>query len=327
MRLLYTSTSIVELSSVCFHCSRLLLLGLFANMPPRKRQRLSPESSQPTPAANSHSPSQTPTPRSPSYTTAAEPMSPSDTTSNAGYWDNSSTTALFKSLIRHKPSGPHKHFRMLAISQDLSNSLGYYVSVPSIWAKLEELYDLSALDARETAYAFGRPDEDGTWPDSLCADFRLPGEPERHGPAEVEMEETTEEANDKAIAHLWQASNEDEMYFMDEIWKRRFAAEGEDGASDNEGADEDEEEDEEEVDEENEEEEEEVQSSPAPSTAPSTTKKRRGRKPKRARAQKESKASSTPPAEDDTEQPEDDDEEDGDTKATRSTRRSARSRK
>lgn len=47
--------------------------------------------------------------------------------------------------------GMHKHFRMIALSQHLRNH-GYtssndeHTRIPGIWAKLESLYNLEALD-------------------------------------------------------------------------------------------------------------------------------------------------------------------------------------
>ena len=50
-------------------------------------------------------------------------------------------------------SGMHKHFRMIAISENLRNH-GYtaakddHTRIPGIWEKLKGLYNLEALDER-----------------------------------------------------------------------------------------------------------------------------------------------------------------------------------
>jgi MRG-binding protein len=80
-------------------------------------------------------------------------------------WTDAEETLLFKSLVRFKPAGLHKHFRMLAIYENMrSNGFGAslgshnysapsHVRISGIWAKLGKLYDLSALDEREDADA------------------------------------------------------------------------------------------------------------------------------------------------------------------------------
>ena len=89
-------------------------------------------------------------------------------------WTSEEETALFKALIRYKPTGLHKHFHMLSIaaflrthghcvaplspsSTRVSSPAGSadvpHTRMPGIWRKLGELYDLDALDEREHAYA------------------------------------------------------------------------------------------------------------------------------------------------------------------------------
>ncbi|MCJ1278398.1 hypothetical protein MMC21_006213 [Puttea exsequens] len=74
-------------------------------------------------------------------------------------WTNEQETLLFKSIIRCKPVGMHKHFRMLNISNLMRAHRcdGYsapqyrHTKIPGIWEKLRGLYNLEILDAREDA--------------------------------------------------------------------------------------------------------------------------------------------------------------------------------
>src|SRR4051812_14918832 len=55
-----------------------------------------------------------------------------------------------------RTAGLHKHFRMIAISEQMHNH-GFdpvacpHTRIPGIWAKLAEYYDLEAVDERELA--------------------------------------------------------------------------------------------------------------------------------------------------------------------------------
>nr|OQO18761.1 hypothetical protein B0A51_14302 [Rachicladosporium sp. CCFEE 5018] len=118
-------------------------------MPPRKKQRLSPT---PTPA-QSNPPSQTPSKGPP-----PDPLS--------DRWTDAEEIGLFKALIKYKPTGLHKHFRMLQLRKHLLDN-GYihpraaHTKPTGIWEKLGGLYDLAALDEREDARQLSDVDATG----------------------------------------------------------------------------------------------------------------------------------------------------------------------
>lgn len=53
---------------------------------------------------------------------------------------------FFRSLMKARPVGLHKHFHVLAIRNAIHNDTGRVVPVDSIWAKLRTFYDLDALE-------------------------------------------------------------------------------------------------------------------------------------------------------------------------------------
>jgi MRG-binding protein len=111
-------------------------------------------------------------------------------------WTDDQESALLQAIIRWKPVGMHKHFRMIAIrehllNQGLINPEDAHTTTAGIWAKLATLYDLAKLDEREDAITDGL--EDGSNAASYWRDFALP---------------------------------EDEDDFRHLMWQRRLAPEG-----------------------------------------------------------------------------------------------------
>ncbi|KAL2824917.1 chromatin modification-related protein EAF7-domain-containing protein [Aspergillus cavernicola] len=133
-------------------------------MPPRKKPKLTAQ------AENAQSPANTPAGdgaahRTPSYDLVADP------------WTDEQETALLKGIIKWKPVGMHKHFRMVAISEFMK-SQGYapsdaeHTRIPGIWKKLGNLYNLPALDEREDSLITDISDEaDGK---EVYCSFELP---------------------------------------------------------------------------------------------------------------------------------------------------------
>ncbi|PGH32647.1 MRG-binding protein [[Emmonsia] crescens] len=122
-------------------------------MPPRKKLRLSSQGASTPQAENlQHTPT---TPAQPDGASKPEAESDSIVTDP---WTEEQETSLLKGIIRWKPVGMHKHFRMLAISEHLI-SQGYvapndqHTRIPGIWKKLGALYNLAGLDEREASFA------------------------------------------------------------------------------------------------------------------------------------------------------------------------------
>ncbi|KAF2430062.1 CT20-domain-containing protein [Tothia fuscella] len=174
-------------------------------MPPRKKARVSEGS---TPKATHDAPAEASTPQDSNKNKTEKVDLLNDP------WTDDEEILLFKSMIRWKPTGVHKHFRMLAISNALSShgftsSAAPHTRIPGIWSKLSSLYDLEALDERENAHAglLGTP--------PLMSDDQSDvGEQEGEGEGEGEGEEV-----DRTWIHDFELPEED---YGDEMWERRF---------------------------------------------------------------------------------------------------------
>lgn len=121
-------------------------------MPPRKKAKPAPS----TPIAYEDSMLiDSPTPK---VTQSKEPPEPKyDILKDP--WTDEQESSLFKGLMRWKPNGMHKHFRMVALSEYLRNH-GYdpqietHTRIPGIWQKLGTLYNMRVIDDRENSFEY-----------------------------------------------------------------------------------------------------------------------------------------------------------------------------
>lgn len=55
--------------------------------------------------------------------------------------------SLFRSIMRTRPVGIHRHVHILAIHNSIYRETGFKVPMKDIWAKLGRMYDLDALES------------------------------------------------------------------------------------------------------------------------------------------------------------------------------------
>jgi hypothetical protein len=54
--------------------------------------------------------------------------------------------SFFRSVMRARPVGMHRHFHVLTIRNAIQKDTGHLVSIDDIWVKLRSCYDLDALE-------------------------------------------------------------------------------------------------------------------------------------------------------------------------------------
>ncbi|RYP72224.1 hypothetical protein DL771_004354 [Monosporascus sp. 5C6A] len=121
------------------------------------------------------------TPATPGATTTAASNKhnyPPDSEILNNLWTADQESSLFKAIIRWKPTGMHKHFRMLAISEHLRNhgfdpDIETHTRIPRIWEKLRTQYHLDIIDERDNMY---RHEGDGLPFEEIYKDFELPAD-------------------------------------------------------------------------------------------------------------------------------------------------------
>ncbi|CVK89476.1 hypothetical protein FPRO06_03973 [Fusarium proliferatum] len=123
-------------------------------MAPRKRARASTQTvATPTPARDDDA-MDVDTPQTGDNEGSSEIKEQQPDNNYNSLWTDDQVASLFKGVIRWKPAGMHKHFRMIAISEHLRNhgidpDLYQHTRIPYIWQKLRTYYNLEVIDERE----------------------------------------------------------------------------------------------------------------------------------------------------------------------------------
>ena len=76
--------------------------------------------------------------------------------------------SLFRSIMRTRPVGIHRHVHVLAIHNSIYRDTGFKVPMKDIWEKLNRMYDLEALELAVSLLSWFSPAN----PDS-CAGFSM----------------------------------------------------------------------------------------------------------------------------------------------------------
>ncbi|KAG0220600.1 chromatin modification-related protein EAF7-domain-containing protein [Mortierella sp. GBAus27b] len=64
-------------------------------------------------------------------------------------WDETMEMALFNAIIKYKPVGMHKHFRMINLHRHFNKHSSTPCTIAELWEKLGTMYNLQTLDERE----------------------------------------------------------------------------------------------------------------------------------------------------------------------------------
>ncbi|EHY57663.1 hypothetical protein HRR83_005430 [Exophiala dermatitidis] len=115
--------------------------------------------------------------------TSTDNNTKSDGLDDTSLWTDDQESALLQAIVRWKPVGMHRHFRMIAIrdhllNQGVINPEDTHTSMAGIWRKLNSLYDLAKLDEREDSIIDGPGggDDGTTKRQSYWREFELPRE-------------------------------------------------------------------------------------------------------------------------------------------------------
>lgn len=74
-------------------------------------------------------------------------MALEDSTSSAAFLETvEGEISFFRSVMRARPVGIHRHFHVLSIQNTIQKDTGRLVSTDDIWEKLKTCYDLDALE-------------------------------------------------------------------------------------------------------------------------------------------------------------------------------------
>ncbi|KAI0100839.1 chromatin modification-related protein EAF7-domain-containing protein [Nemania sp. FL0031] len=162
-------------------------------MPPKRKSKALAEVSTPkasaTPAHDEDAmdidtPKASETPRAADTPVTAKPNQPPESEVLGDLWTEDQISSLFKAIMRWKPSGMHKHFRIIAISEHLRNhgfdpEVETHTRIPGIWRKLRQFFDMEMIDERDNSFDYVRSLGGDEAPEEIYKDFGLPP-PEFH---------------------------------------------------------------------------------------------------------------------------------------------------
>ncbi|KAI0404588.1 chromatin modification-related protein EAF7-domain-containing protein [Xylaria palmicola] len=157
-------------------------------MPPKRKSKVMAEISTPkasaTPAHDEDAmdvdtPKASETPRAADTPVTAKPNHPPESEILGNLWTEDQISSLFKAIIRWKPSGMHKHFRIIAISEHLRNhgfdpDVETHTRIPGIWEKLSQFFDMDMIDERDNSFDYVRSLGGDEAPEEIYKDFGLP---------------------------------------------------------------------------------------------------------------------------------------------------------
>ncbi|KAI8946195.1 chromatin modification-related protein EAF7-domain-containing protein [Xylaria longipes] len=119
------------------------------------------------------------TPRAADTPVNTKPNHPPESEVLGDLWTEDQISSLFKAIMRWKPSGMHKHFRVIAISEHLRNhgfdpDVETHTRIPGIWTKLHQFFDMEMIDERDNSFDYVRSLGGDEAPEEIYKDFDLP---------------------------------------------------------------------------------------------------------------------------------------------------------